>query len=83
MQRAETLQEALNTLDTDAIRPAEMGAFYVKRPLLKTVQLINELRRTDSPRKFLFIGHRGGGKSTELVRVAGELTEQFNFASIP
>jgi len=83
MSRAKTLEDALNTLDTDALRRDEMEAFYVKRPRLKTAQLINELRRTDSFMKFLFIGHRGGGKSTELVHVAGELSDQFNVVSIP
>lgn len=83
MQTAETLKEALNTLDTDALGAANMAAFYVRRPRLKTAQLANELRLTKSNKKFLFIGHRGGGKSTELVHVAGELTTQFNVVNIP
>ena len=57
MLTAQTLGDALNTLDTDALGAEEMAAFYVKRPRLKTAQLINELLHTDAPRKFLFIGH--------------------------
>ena len=83
MHTAQTLEVALNTLDTDALLAEELKAFYVERPRLKTAQLVNELRQTDTPRKFLFIGHRGGGKSTELVHVAGELADQFNVVSIP
>ena len=83
MPAAQTLGEALNTLDTDALRPEEMAAFYVKRPRLTTALLINEIRRTDAARKFLFIGHRGGGKSTELLHVAGDLADTFNVVSIP
>lgn len=75
MHAAQTLEKALNTLDTDALLAEELKAFYVERPRLKTAQLANELRQTDTPRKFLFIGHRGGGKSTELVHVAGELAD--------
>lgn len=83
MQTAQTLIEALNTLDTDALAPEDMAAFYVKRPRLKTAQLIVELRLTELPKKFLFIGHRGGGKSTELAHVAGELADEFNVVLIP
>jgi hypothetical protein len=83
MLTAQTLGDALNTLDTDALRAEEMAAFYVKRPRLKTAQLIYELLHTDARKKFLFIGHRGGGKSTELVHVAAELTDKFNVVSIP
>ncbi len=83
MRAANTLEVALNTLDTEALRPDEMDAFYVRRPRLKTSLLINELLHTDAPRKFLFIGHRGGGKSTELVHVAGDLKDKFNVVSIP
>ena len=83
MRTAKTLEEALNTLTTDALGADDMKAFYVERPRLKTVLLINELRRADTARKFLFIGHRGGGKSTELAHVAGELSDRFNVVSIP
>lgn len=83
MRSATTLEEALNTLDTDAISAEDLGAFYVERPRLKTAQLVNELRLTKAPRKFLFIGHRGGGKSTELNRVADELYGTFNVIKIP
>ena len=83
MRTAQNLKEALNTLDTDALGPEDMEAFYVKRPRLKTAQLITELRLTDSQKKFLFIGHRGGGKSTELAHVAGELADEFNVVLIP
>ena len=36
MQPAQTLEKALNTLDTDALGADEMAAFYVRRPRLKT-----------------------------------------------
>ena len=83
MHTAKTLEEALNTLDIDALGAEDMKAFYVERPRLRTMLLINELRIADAPRKFLFIGHRGGGKSTELVHVASELGDRFNVVSIP
>lgn len=83
MRAAKTLEDALNTLDTDALGGEDLGAFYVKRPRLKTAQLVNELKQTKTHRKFLFIGHRGGGKSTELTHVAGELCGQFNVVTVP
>jgi hypothetical protein len=83
MRVAKTLEDALNTLDTDALGTEDLGAFYVKRPRLKTAQLVNELRQTKTPRKFLFVGHRGGGKSTELTHVAGELYDRFNVVTVP
>ncbi len=83
MQTAQSLEAALNTLDADPLQVAELSSFYVKRPRLKTSHLINELRRSDDPRKFLFIGHRGGGKSTELVHVAADLNDQFNVVVVP
>ena len=83
MQPAETLAKAFNTLDTEPLDADDMAAFYVRRPHLKTTLLVNELRQTDSFRKFLFIGHRGGGKSTELAHVASDLREQFNVVTIP
>ena len=83
MQTARSLQDALNTLDTDALEAGELTSFYVERPLLKTKQLIVELRLVDHPKKFLFIGHRGGGKSTELVHVASEVEDQFNVVLVP
>lgn len=83
MQPAETLAKAFNTLDTEPLDADDMAAFYVRRPHLKTTLLVNELRQTDSFRKFLFIGHRGGGKSTELAHVAGDLRERFNVVTIP
>lgn len=83
MRAATTLEEAFNTLDTDALGTEDLGAFYVRRPRLKTAQLVSELGLTKTPRKFLFIGHRGGGKSTELVHVAGELYGKFNVVTIP
>ena len=83
MRVATTLEEALNTLDTDAIGAEDLGSFYVKRPRLKTALLVNELIKAKTPRKYLFIGHRGSGKSTELNCLADNLYGAFNVVKVP
>jgi hypothetical protein len=39
-------------------------------------QLTNALRWSDVPLQVLFAGHRGGGKSTELLRLQHALTRR-------
>lgn len=77
LKPAETLADAFNAFDprTPLSGPA-FDAFYVSRPV-GTEKLLSDLQADRSQvSKWLFTGHRGSGKSTELIRLANELEAQ-------
>lgn len=58
--------------------------WFVQRPILGSIgersareRLKTELLNSSQKEKYLFIGHRGSGKSTELNQLAGEITDKF------
>jgi len=77
--KAEDLKKALNILNPEhSLRtPEELREFFIERPLspLKKIGLI--LRNSDQREKFLFTGHRGSGKTTELNKLRLELEDEF------
>jgi DNA-binding ferritin-like protein (Dps family) len=79
LKRATTLREALNVLDPERAltTPEELDSFFVQRtesPIDRMEVLLEDSRQ---PETFLFTGHRGSGKSTELSRLAQRLGNDF------
>jgi hypothetical protein len=79
LKRATDLREALNVLDPERAleTPKELDTFFVQRtesPIDKIEILLEDSRQ---PETFLFTGHRGSGKSTELSRLAQRLGNDF------
>ena len=77
-KQAQNLREAFNAFDpTHPLTGEFYDAFYVKRPV-GIKRLINDIRDDDrSSPKWLFTGHRGSGKSTELIRLAEALQDHY------
>jgi energy-coupling factor transporter ATP-binding protein EcfA2 len=77
-RQAQNLREAFNAFDpTHPLRGAYYDAFYVERPV-GVHRLIEDLRADErASTKWLFTGHRGSGKSTELIRLAGALQDRY------
>lgn len=57
----------------------EPNPFYVDRPGNPTARLERELLRLPPAPKYFFSGHRGCGKSTELLRLAADPTIQARY----
>ncbi len=77
LKPAETLADAFNAFDPRTpLSDEAFEAFYVPRPI-GTEKLLGDLQADRSrTSKWLFTGHRGSGKSTELIRLANELANQ-------
>jgi len=78
--QAQTLRDAFLLLDPRwVLTGADLTKFYVSRQDDPLSELAEELTlpRRGLPPKILFTGHKGSGKSTELMRLAGRLDEQF------
>ena len=77
--QAEDLRAALNILDPEhpLSTPEELAEFFVPRPDSPLEDLKILLEDTDKPQKFLFTGHRGSGKSTELAKLTQGLGDDF------
>ena len=72
------LAETLNLFDPRGpLHVDELEAYYVARPHAPLEQMKTYLRVINQPAKVLFSGHRGSGKSTELVRLAKDLENEF------
>ncbi|MSQ14576.1 MAG: hypothetical protein EXR50_01755 [Dehalococcoidia bacterium] len=80
MPPAKTLRDAFNALRPDEpISPEDPEGFYVPRPPGQGIDNLKAwLEADDAPfSKLLFSGHRGGGKTTELSRLAHELEASY------
>ena len=79
LKQAENLREAYNIFDhTVPLQGAWFDAFYIERPTLDVPKLLLDLQDDErKTSKRLFTGHRGSGKSTELIRLANELSSQY------
>ena len=77
--QAEDLRAALNILDPEhpLSTPEELEEFFVPRPDSPLEDLKILLEDTVKPQKFLFTGHRGSGKSTELAKLTHDLGDDF------
>ncbi len=72
------LAQALNLFDPRRpLHMDELDAYYVARPHAPLEPMKTYLRHTQQPAKILFSGHRGSGKSTELMRLAKDLQHEF------
>ena len=78
-KQAENLREAYNIFDhTTPLQGAWFDTFYIERPTLEVLRLRLDLQDDErETSKRLFTGHRGSGKSTELIRLANELSSQY------
>ncbi|MCS7287461.1 MAG: hypothetical protein RMK30_10730 [Anaerolineae bacterium] len=74
---ASTFEEAYNNLNPNEPLPGEKHPFYVPRPPLFNPGPLQEALKAANPGdKLLFSGHRGSGKSTELLRIYSQLEGQ-------
>jgi GTPase SAR1 family protein len=74
---AESLREAIPRLDPrkPLETPGEMKDFFIERPNSPVDEIKLFLELATEPEKILFSGHRGSGKTTELIRLTQELSE--------
>lgn len=77
--KAQDLRQALNLFDPEhpLHTPEELEYFSVERSHSPIEEIQILLESTDRPEKFLFSGHRGSGKSTELARLTNRLGDEF------
>ncbi|HPS91130.1 MAG TPA: hypothetical protein PKV33_03145 [Methanothrix sp.] len=76
MSRAKSLKEAYNNFYVEPLKEnQEFEEFYVQRPgLISPMQdLKDRIELADRKEKYLFLGFRGSGKSTELYRLEAAL----------
>ncbi|MDD2834927.1 MAG: hypothetical protein PHY05_02140 [Methanothrix sp.] len=76
MPRAKNLKEAYNNFYVEPLKEyQEFADFYVQRPgLISPMQdLKDRIELADRKEKYLFLGFRGSGKSTELYRLEAAL----------
>lgn len=79
-----TLESAYNEFDPrQPITRGQINTQFVERALAPTHKMQVDLQLTRKPIKLLFVGHRGSGKSSELVYLAMRLEESFLAVPIP
>jgi hypothetical protein len=81
MNKAYSLEDAFLNLDPSHPLTIEEREFYVERHHSQRQEMGQQLRfmlsRSNMHARFLFTGHRGSGKGTELVQLKSELDDQF------
>lgn len=77
MPRARNLKEAYNNFYVEPLKSdQEFAEFYVERPgISPMIDLKDRIEIADREEKYLFLGFRGSGKSTELYRLEAALDE--------
>jgi hypothetical protein len=77
MPRAKNLREAYNNFYVEPLKSdQEFAEFYVERPgVSPMIDLKDRIEIADREEKYLFLGFRGSGKSTELYRLEAALDE--------
>lgn len=63
----------------EPLRPDQMDDWYVARPDSPLQSLAVELSPDRGPQRVLLLGNRSSGKSTEMVRLATELAQRFDY----
>lgn len=83
--RATNLQEALNILDpkVSLCTAEQLDNYFVPRESSPIKDILLLLKNPDSPKKMLFTGHRGSGKSTELSKLTYCLGEDYYYIHYP
>ena len=80
MPKAYRLEDAYNNFSSEPISsPDEFREFYVERPKpvkspISTLKI--SIIHAKKPEKYLFLGFRGSGKSTEINRLLNELDDE-------
>lgn len=79
LKRAESLRDGINVLDPERAleTPEELDNFFVQRTESPIDEIEVLLEDSSGPETFLFTGHRGSGKSTELSRLGQRLGGDF------
>lgn len=78
IMKAKNLTSAFNALDPRApITPDKVNTLFVERVGSPARKMELQLRHGDNPRKLLFIGHPGSGKSSELAFLSRLLRDKF------
>ena len=84
VNKAHNLEDAIVNLDPSAPLKPEEEAFFVERDHSERVEMSTRLRLAAKTSgryaHFLFTGHRGSGKGTELYRLNKELADVFCIA---
>ncbi|MDQ1262179.1 MAG: hypothetical protein QG575_1360 [Euryarchaeota archaeon] len=87
MPRAKNLKEACNNFYVEPLKEdQEFADFYVQRPcsISPMQDLKDRIELADRKEKYLFLGFRGSGKSTELYRLeAARIRVAFWWLIIP
>ncbi len=82
LRKAATMEEAVGVLMPEPLKPEEMEEFYIQTDEVRdencpaTEEIKLKLIKEHSG-KILFAGHRGSGKSTELVRLEQEIKDEY------
>jgi len=63
----------------EPLYPEQMADWYVARPHSPLQALVAELSPDRGTQRVLLLGHRSSGKSTEMVKLATELAQRFNY----
>jgi hypothetical protein len=76
--KAQNLQQAIQFFNpAEQLRGQLLHNWFIERPQTSRQTLRVILESEQRPVKLLFVGHRGGGKSTELNKLAEELADSF------
>ena len=76
-RKAQTLKEAMKNLDpVHSLEVDELDKYFVEREQTPVFEMAIALEDANQ-QKFLFTGHRGNGKSTELAKLEKHLSDSF------
>lgn len=83
MKKAERLEEMIAVFNPFPLTEENIGDFYVDTSHIRSVinarsEIVNTLKYGINPyTKILLMGHKGSGKSTEMVKISEELKNQY------
>jgi len=82
LKKARNMREAMNSFAPRPLMSSELDEFYVNTDKARdeVIPRINEIIENlnkEAPCKILFAGHRGSGKSTELVRLTERIKDDY------
>lgn len=82
-EKAERLEEMISVFNSFPLNKENFEDFYVDTSSIRSVinarsEIINTLKYGINPyTKILLMGHKGSGKSTEMVKISEELKDQY------
>ena len=83
MKKAKRLEEMIGVFNAFPLTEENFSDFYVDTSKIRSVinarsEIVNTLKYGINPyAKILLMGHKGSGKSTEMVQISKELKEQY------